>query len=111
MKKPAIALLGLVTVLSALPGASASASSNAPKSTIAVFGDSPYGGTCTTTAPDACPVSAQLAATDAFVDLINSEAQDAGTTARYEHVTTELWQRGWPDVVAIVSDAGGPNSA
>jgi hypothetical protein len=40
-----------------------------------------------------------------------SEAQDAGTTGRYENVATELWRRGWLDLVAIVSDAGGPNSA
>ncbi len=40
-----------------------------------------------------------------------SEARAAETTFRYERVATELWQRGWLNVVAIVLDAGGTNSA
>ena len=40
-----------------------------------------------------------------------SEARAAGTTNRYERLAGELWRRGWLDVVAIVGDAGGPNSA
>jgi len=39
-----------------------------------------------------------------------SEARAAGTTARYDAFALGLWQRGWLDVVAIVSDVGGPNS-
>jgi len=72
MKKSVLAFLGLVAVMAALPAAAASPTS-APPSTIAVYGDSPYGGPCTTTAPFTCPASAQLAATDQFVDLINSD--------------------------------------
>lgn len=38
------------------------------------------------------------------------QARDAGTTHRYENAAMELWRRGWLNEVAVVSDAGGPNS-
>ena len=40
-----------------------------------------------------------------------SRAKAAGATEPYERWATELWRRGWLDTIAIVSDAGGPNSA
>lgn len=30
------------------------------------------------------------------------DAQQAGTTRRYEQIATELWQRGWLDTTAIL---------
>ena len=39
-----------------------------------------------------------------------SDARAAGTIERYDAFALGLWQRGWLDVVAIVSDVGGPNS-
>ena len=73
MRKSVVAFLGLVAVMAAVPITTASAGLSGPKSTIAVFGDSPYAGPCTTAPPYTCPVSAQFAATDAFVGLINSD--------------------------------------
>jgi hypothetical protein len=38
------------------------------------------------------------------------QARAAGTTHRYENAALQLWRRGWLNEVAVVSDAGGPNS-
>ena len=40
-----------------------------------------------------------------------NDAQAAGETVRFERLAVELWRRGWLDIVAIVSDVGGTNSA
>ena len=75
MKRTVVALLALVTTVAAISGGTAVADDGAhgsPKSTIAVYGDSPYG-TCSTKGTPTCADTAQFDATNKFVDTINGD--------------------------------------
>jgi hypothetical protein len=74
MKKAAVALFGLVILaaVAAIPAAAGGAPPS-PRSTLAVYGDSPYA-TCTkSTLTPTCADTAQFDATDRFVDSINGD--------------------------------------